>query len=460
VIAPLALVLALLAQDPDPVLQEIETQEWSLIRGFVNRTYDIGVSYYQQGYRQEAIWFFQRTLELVPKNGQLRGFVNLIQDFDNPAWKKKQWKNPTKGVDAGFRKQAAAWEDECGKFLMQIGRFAAAKKGDVARAKAKEYFLHLLELTGGPFEVGPDRLLRAGKAGSIPQPLSDEIVKNDLIRINGQLYFRDAMLRAIPNADAVNEAKGKHFLVRVEGPGRKAEDLLGILEQAYPHYVAVTGQEAMKPLGVLVLADRASYERVCKESGNADFALAAGFMSGKLGFAVTFDGPSLEEVAVHEGAHLFHSVVFRSSMPSWYDEGFACTFAHGGTLRVADGKLETRRPMDRARLEAILQKKPPLSGLLAGNAVDRINANDGSSDLFYAQAWALYTFLRNTKDPKLAPRFQSWEGFCLGAGYEKAKDGKRGAELFQRVFGDAMAELEKGLSDWIGAQVGGGAATK
>jgi hypothetical protein len=207
----------------------------------------------------------------------------------------------------------------------------------------------------------------------------------------------------------------------------------------------------LKPLGLFVFANRASYERYCNNSGNASFVRAAGFARPALGFAVTFAQPDLERIAIHEGAHLFHAFVYRSVMPSWYDEGFASTFGDMGTMRIVDGKLETRLPLDRAQLDALVRKNPPLADLLAGDALERLNSAEGA-DTFYAHSWALFNFLRNTKDPRFAQKFEQWEGFCLGAGYDKTAKRARSSELFDKVFAGAIPDLEKALRDWIAAQ--------
>ncbi len=442
------------AQDPaDALAKDLEAKEWELARAFVNRTYDIGVEYYKSGYRKEAIWFFQHTLELVPRNGALRGFVNLIQDFDNPVWKKKEWRSPRAGEEREFKKRVAKWEEDCARIWFEMGKYAASKRTEAADEKALGYYLKLLRMTEGPYEVGRDKKLRVGKVGSIPEPFSSRILDQHLVRVNGQLYVRDAMLAAIPDVATVSEARGERCLVRVEGEEEKARGLLALMEQACAQYAAHTKQSALRPLGLFVFADRAGYERFCHASGNAALANASGFASGALGFAVTFDHPALQELAVHEGAHLFHAAVYRSRMPSWYDEGFACWFGHGGTFRVADGKLETGLPLDRARLEALAREKPPLRELLDGDAAARFAANDGSFARFYAHAWALYTFLRTTKDKRFAPLFEKWESFCLGAGYDAATQGTSSKALFDEVFAAVLQELETALAKWIEEQV-------
>jgi len=436
----------------DADLLQVEREAWLLSKAFVNRSYDTGVDYYKSGLRREATWYFQRTLELVPENGALQSFVKLLQDFDNPVWKEKGWKTPTEAAEKRFRKESAAWEEECAKLLMETGKLAAAKPSAACKAKARETFVRVLKLQGGPFELGPDKRLKAGKAGAIPEPYSSQIVKEELVSVNGRLYFRDGMLKSIRSVDSVSEERGKRFLVRVEGESRKAKALADLLDQAYEQYAKVSGGSVQKPLGLFVFSDRAGFERYAEAAGLSALAKSAGFSNSSEGFAVTFEQATLEEIAVHEGAHLFHHLAFRSRMPSWYEEGFATYFSFAGSMKFDQGNLETGLPLHPHTLDSLAKELPPLRDLLAMRAADELAKGSAASHRFYAFSWALFTFLKNTQNADLAGRFRRWESFCLTAGFSSAEREVRAAELFTKIFGESLDALEKAFREWIAKQ--------
>jgi hypothetical protein len=443
--------LAALGQASDPCLKDLEVEEATATENLKDRTWKAALNYYKAGYRREAGWFFQRTLDLRPRNAPLRRFVDGFQDLENPHWKQHPWKPPKKAVEVAFRERALGWELEAARIYLQLGRSAAAKKAEACRKKAIEYFRRAVQMTGEPLEVNKSGQLVAGKAGLVPEDASAQLLK-ETVTINGARYFKDRMLRSIPELKDVFEARGKRFTVRMLTSVEKASGLLAVMEQAWEQYAAHAGAETLKPLGLFVFADQAGYQRFCDQTENAPFRLANGFASSADGFAVTFEQPGLEEIAVHEGAHLFHYLAFASGMPSWYDEGFAGWFGNGGTMKWEGGKLTTGLKLEKPRLEALKAKMLPLADLLGGNALERINAQDGSSGTFYAQSWALYRFLQETKDPRFAARFERWEGFCLGSAFDRTNQAATAAKLFEQIFQPVLGELEKALKDWIAAQ--------
>jgi hypothetical protein len=92
----------------------------------------------------------------------------------------------------------------------------------------------------------------------------------------------------------------------------------------------------------------------------------------------------------------------------------------------------------------------PLEDLLHGDAGARINADDGSAPTFYLASWALYRFLRTTKDTRFANRFDEWESFALGSRWKRGKETQDAATLFDRLFGDVKPALELSFVEWIG----------
>jgi hypothetical protein len=122
-------------------------------------------------------------------------------------------------------------------------------------------------------------------------------------------------------------------------------------------------------------------------------------------------------------------------------------------MRYADGRLETGLKPTRAALVASLRDgrlRVPFAELLGGDAGARINAQDGSAEHFYREAWALYWFLSATKDPRFATRFADWENFALGSRWSKGDEAKSGSQLFEKLFADVKGDLEAAFTAWLG----------
>jgi hypothetical protein len=320
--------------------------------------------------------------------------------------------------------------------------------------RAHQSFVDALEIVGGPYELDAAGAIVAGKAGSIPVDFSKRMVGEDLVLINGGRWLRDSMLRRLQDVSEVHEAKSECCLVRTVTTEAEAKRLLSLLEQAYPAYAKEMGERReSRPLWLFVFADRKSYEEWCKASENVEQAKAAGFANSREGFAVTFAQPQVDETAVHEAAHLYQFDVYASAMPSWYDEGMAESFGDRRSMTVVDGKLTTLIPPTKVLLAPLLRDGRlaiAFDDLLHGDATARISADDGSAANFYLGSWALFRFLRTTKDPRFANRFDEWESFALGSRWQRSRETEDAARLFDRLFAGVRSELEAAFLDWVG----------
>jgi hypothetical protein len=414
--------------------------------------FEAGKPYYFSSYRKEAIYFFRKCLELRPRHVGMNRFVALLQDYDNPVWKKKHWRSPKARVNEGFRRKVAVLSERYIAVSVKIGTYAARFEGKAVHERARRHFVKALEMCGGPCELDERGRLVLGDKTRIPESCSAWLIDEELIRINDKLYLRDSMLRSVPDVDAVHEARGEHVVIRTIGNPERADALVPLMEAAREQLVQFTGQEPEQPLGLFLFPDAEQYRQYCDDSGHPNYRMASGFANNAEGFAVTYEQPDLERVAIHEGAHLFHDFAFRSSMPSWYAEGFATTFGGGETYRWEDGRLEVDLPMARHRIAELLTPEEnllPLQELMKGDAFVFINRMDGSGQRFYAQAWAFYRFLRSTPEPRVRERFDTWEGFCLGAGYSEEGQRHDAGALFDRIFGDVMSDLEEEFKAWL-----------
>ncbi len=431
------------------------TQRYELtisdLRDIYVETIRIGKGYYLKGYRKEAIYFLYRALELDPKNEGVLNDIALLEDYDNPFWKRKKWKSPKDDIAKAFEKDAQSFE----RALLE--RYVAeAEKArtqfERGEALARGLLLTALERVGGPFEVDDSGAIQLGEAGALPADISQWLLEEELAEIDGQLWFRDSVLRFLPDQGEVKEVRGKHFYVRVLNSKERAEELLALMEQAYAQYAKHTGQAPIKPIGLFVFPDKGMFQRFCQSSKKLQgLENALGFARRDEGVAISFEQPGLEQVCVHEGAHLFFRMAFAARMPSWYDEGFASFFGQDGTMTYERGKLETGLPMHAGRLGSLLRGWIPLDEFLTADAASF--AHDGSGgQTFYAQSWAFYTFLTTTRDRRFKKPFENWESFCLGSSSNETYT-RRSMQLFDRLFEDVKPDLEAAVKEWIEKQI-------
>jgi hypothetical protein len=432
---------------------EARAYELDVLKNVFEKYFQAGSDYYQNGWRSEALWCFERATQVRPEFTGLTRFIGLLRDYDNPVWKRKRWKSPRAGVEAGFRRKQELYDHACAQALLKIGtRHARGKEPDLAdRAHAR--FREALEIVGGPYQLDASDCVVVGKAGTIPPGFSARIVADDLVTINGERWLRDSMLRRIASVAELHEARTERCLVRTVTAAEDAARLLDLLEQAYPAYVRELGERRTgRRLGLFVFRDRAAYEEWCKASDHAGFVKAAGFANSAEGFAVTFAQPQLDEVAIHEAAHLYHFDVYATAMPSWYDEGVAESFGDRHSMRIVEGKLTTLLAPTKATLAPLLREGRlaiALDELLHGDALERIQAGDDSAATFYLASWALYRFLRESRDPRFASRFEDWESFALGSRWQRGEENADAAQLFDRLFDGVKPELELAFTAWV-----------
>lgn len=428
--------------------------ELELLKPVFDKCYEAGSDYYKNGWRNEALWCFERAARILPEFSGLERFVALLRDFDNPVWKRTRWKSPRTGVDAGFRRRKESYDQAYAQALLRIGtRHARETRDPELGERARLHFVEALEIVGGPYEVDASGRILAGRAGAIPEDSSKRLLAEDLVLINGRRWLRDSMLRRLADVSSLHEARTERCLVRTVTTQDEAKRLLDLLEQAYPAFAKALGERrTTRPLGLFVFADRAGYEEWCEASGHAAQAKAAGFANSGEGFAVTFQQPRIEETAVHEAAHLYHFDVYSSAMPSWYEEGIAESFGDAHSMRILDGKLVTGLRPTKGALAPLLRDGRlviALDDLLHGDATARINADDGSAAAFYLAAWALHAYLSTTSDPRFARRFDDWESFALGSRWSRGANQESAEQLFDRLFEPVMGALESAFTDWV-----------
>ncbi len=121
---------------------------------------------------------------------------------------------------------------------------------------------------------------------------------------------------------------------------------------------------------------------------------------------VCWDGNHLDTLqsAAHEGFHQYVSRTFKTRLPPAIEEGLACSFEN---LRL-DGSRVVIDPSRNPRRETALRQAEgkvlfPLETLLQLHAGDLAEKSPELNELYYAQAWALGSFLR--KSPEYQQQF-------------------------------------------------------
>lgn len=445
------------ADEDAALLRKIEEAEVDATRALADALSDTALSYLDRSYRKEALFFLKRCVEIRPKNTTFLKLISQLQNFDDPRWSKKKWKSPKGDVEQAFLAKKQALDDRMITACVKMGhtsfKYAESER---YRDRAIAHFRRALEIDGGPFEVDAKKQLVVGSTTIQPEP-SQLLIERELIRIGGQLSFRDPLIRPLGNVSVIYEARSALSVVRAPHSQEVADRVLPFLDAAVAEYMRLTGQRASRPIILLVLPDDEAYKKYCDAASCEAYAQAGGFSYEALGGAVTFEQVALDEIVIHEGAHAFHDALFPGDMPCWYDEGFANTFGAEGTWKKDGEKVRCGLPLARNRLNALVGPGfIPLERILHLDAADLWRSGDLSVPRYYAEAWALYTFLSTTTDPRFRQRFDDWESFTLSAGFVPPNGVSKAVEatkLFDRIFADVKLDLETALIEWIAEQL-------
>lgn len=243
---------------------------------------------------------------------------------------------------------------------------------------------------------------------------------------------------------------------------RELESALpGFLESALEQYEATLPSQGriQSPMRVYVLSCRPEWERFAARyfpEGYDTYATihAGGFTSGGTSVAFYCDRSTTLATLAHEGWHQYLSALGLRNIPPWLNEGLACYHEAvqwkkerplftplSNTYRinpirnaVRDGRVLTIRDLAVADVGTMLRLD-----------------NSTVTQTYYAQAWALVTFLRHGSGPENAAAFATL--------MEELNDGRFGARvsaaqlaadgesadadgLFQAYFGRTAAALQ------------------
>lgn len=211
--------------------------------------------------------------------------------------------------------------------------------------------------------------------------------------------------------------------------------LPGFLEAAYRRYAEIipddpesrgfsprgdprSGPRRVKPvvrrLTTYIFGTRWEWQRFARRRFSSRYEVYARIVSG--GFAegttsVSFHRSRSSTLATlaHEGWHQYVAASVPGPMPAWLDEGFACyheavDFA-GAEPRFTPQHNTFRINSLRDALQA--DRLLPLSEIIDTNAGDIItHGHAGIAQVYYAQVWALVTFLKHGDEGRYAAGLQ------------------------------------------------------
>ncbi|MEO6596254.1 MAG: DUF1570 domain-containing protein [Planctomycetota bacterium] len=248
-------------------------------------------------------------------------------------------------------------------------------------------------------------------------------------------------------ADALGEdfddawrLRSEHFALQCAAGLRAGLDTLMELETLYWLFMDVFGQdlallEIVEAMPVRLYRSRAQMPNLSNNVG-------AYFAADEQTLYTCFEN-GRPFALMHEATHalLFHFFVraakSRGSLPAWLDEGWA---------EYIDGRVQTRVPGKPKLLSgsvqaghfAALATAKKQDDLYTVHRVLNFKTTDfqasSKQDVKYAQAWALFRYLFEHKDPALRALFLDY--------LREARDGQGQASTFRRLFARQEKQIE------------------
>ena len=197
----------------------------------------------------------------------------------------------------------------------------------------------------------------------------------------------------------------EHFHIYSTVTDTRFESALpGFLEAIYSEYERVMPhrQESARPLTMYVFGDRGQWDRFIRRHHADNYPVysrirAGGFTERDTSVLFYTDRSRTLATIAHEGLHAYIGGRFGESIPAWLNEGLACYFEDAERLRGGDVRITPRRNTIRINaLRRALQRGEalPLATVVAtdpGEVITRTHS--ARTHLYYAQVWALVTFL-------------------------------------------------------------------
>ncbi len=193
------------------------------------------------------------------------------------------------------------------------------------------------------------------------------------------------------------------------------EALPAFVEAAYQQYEATlpAPQDAGPRLTMYVFGTRSEWARFARRHFPARFRVYArirtgGFTEGATSVSFFVTRAATLATLAHEGWHQYVGTYFDASIPAWLNEGLAC---YHEAVQFTDSKPEFTPGRNSFRVnslrEALREEKllslPEIVRTNAGEIIGRGSAK--ATERYYAQVWALVSFLRRGAGGRYAKDF-------------------------------------------------------
>lgn len=370
------------AEELSPAIEQYEAKVTTILFG---KLLDRARRDTEQGDRASAVHWLNLARRLRPEDGTVAGMLARLRDPDQPPRDGASWRSPRATPTAAFREDADEMDQTYVWVRTKIGRFASKQPGDAARARAMEHFLEAMRVRGGPFAVDGEGQIQLGRSAVIPQLPSQSLIDQELVEIGDRLWRRRPEERRAWRGAAIEQSDGEAISIRAAADLGHAVELRSLVEAAWPAWTAESGRSPRRRLHIAVLPDRAAFDRWVQES-----AAVEGPSNATLhhldDLAVTWAHPELEAALPDVVGRLFHRAAFETTMPDWYERGFA---AVARSLEPAAAAPPTRQEVQ-----------------------DALEGRPGSA----AAARSLYRFMRSSSGAVHRERMVEWEAFALTCG--------------------------------------------
>jgi hypothetical protein len=390
------------------------------------------------------------------KNEGASMVLSIMRNLDDKFWKKTSAK-ATPGKLETYAKAARKLVIEDQKGELELATWAHNHQ---LHEEARKEYMTLLKRRDRPLQFDSKGMLIV-EGGAIPAKPA-QAIREVAIEINGLLYVRDEFLELVPELKKIYEMDADDLRVRSTKSLDEAQKLHAIASQLLPLLEADLGARPTRTLPVVVVDTRAMYESWLDAAGLAEHKIMSGVASPKHGLAVLcsegLSETDLIGTTLHELTHVFDQATSRAALPSWYREGLAEVYGGAGTWSVTDGKLVTRGSFDRQRLEPLLKDGfVPVRELIECTAIDVYRGDAAKGLAFYAESWALVTFLRGGAGKDVAERFETWEtqlrgamvGVKVGSNDDAASKGDLATTLFLQAFQKDLHKIEDQFALWL-----------
>ncbi|MEQ1891987.1 MAG: hypothetical protein ABL998_05545 [Planctomycetota bacterium] len=379
--------------------------------------------------------------------------LGIMRYYEDAFWKKRRTQ-VTEAKLAAYEKKAFELRVKDNRDRLELVRRAEAR--DLDGHAYQELKGLLLSLDEPLVFDAKKQLVLPG--GTLDGPLAERIDK-ETIYVNGKPYVRDLFLERLPELTRLYEATGPTLRVRTNTSVAEAEDLLKAGTQLFEQLGAELGAVPDHRLQLFVLAERKHYERYLDISGLSSYKAADGFADRQTDTAMLCkegsDAAHVLGLALHELTHLFQLSVTAATLPSWFLEGSAECFGGEDTFAWDGTTLSVRRPMRATRLDDVRAEPFALKELLTLDALDLFTVDRTRQRTFYAQAWALVSFLESEAAADYGERFSRWRSMCFGSAigtdfqHPYESDEQKSEDLFLAQFEQDLPALEKAFQAWL-----------